>query len=200
MLIGHPDRFAIESHITRAYARPGFLALGYFVLHVGGRAYGVRESDATLLAVAFDVVEERLAQRNTHQAAFATYPDGAALFDTLMASIYDDAEDVNTCCGVSRSKLTEIIEAQNLKWCDPDEAFDDGTTLFHFDEGSRVRLLATNEGDPKSWRHNPETFRDVWLDADEFYRVLQEWRDSFLAEWSRTDKIPMSEDRAESRA
>ncbi len=103
----------------------------------------MRESDATLLAVAFDVVEERLARRNTHQAAFATYPDGAALFDTLMASIYDDAEDVNTCCGVSRSKLAEIIEAQNLKWCDPDEAFDDGTTLFHFDGATIPRPFAT---------------------------------------------------------
>ena len=79
MLIGHPDRFAIESHITRAYARPGFLALGYFVLHVGGR----------------------------------------------------------------RSKLAEIIEARNLKWCDPDEAFDDGTTLFHFDGATIPRPFAT---------------------------------------------------------
>ena len=35
MIVGDPSIFAIESGITKAYERPSFLALGFFVLHVG---------------------------------------------------------------------------------------------------------------------------------------------------------------------
>jgi len=32
------------------------------------------------------------------------------------------------------------------------------------------------------------TLADVWLSADEFYRILEEWRDTFEAEWVATPK------------
>ncbi len=202
MIIGNPNAFAIESSITQAYARPGWLGLGFFVLHIGGRQYGVREPDATMLGVPFDTVEERLVNHGTHRATFASFPDGAALFDTLSASLYADLEDetataARSCCGMSPARLSELICETRLRWPDPDEAFDDGTSLFHFDVGSRVRLLVTNGGDPTSWRHNPETFRDLWLDAGYFYQVLQQWRIAFLNEWNRAHKIAEADDGAE---
>jgi hypothetical protein len=61
MMIGNPGIFAIESEISRAYERLGLRALGFFVLHVGGRRYGVYEPEATMLANSFDDVQERIA-------------------------------------------------------------------------------------------------------------------------------------------
>ena len=50
MIIGDPKVFAIESCISIAYEELGARALGFFVIHIGGRCYGVREPDATWLA------------------------------------------------------------------------------------------------------------------------------------------------------
>src|SRR5436309_2282097 len=50
MIKGTPFTFAIESHIDQAYENVGLRALGYFVIHIGGLCYGVRELNATLLA------------------------------------------------------------------------------------------------------------------------------------------------------
>ena len=200
MLVGDPARFAIESAITQAYAHPGRLALGYFILHIGGRSYGVRAPDATWLAVPFDVVEERVRNGGTHRASFASHPDGALLFDALATSIFADPEDEDadtlaySCCGMSRAQLDELMVGNALWWPAPDEAFDDGTSLFHFDEGDRVRLLVTNEGDRTSWRHNPETFQDVWLNANDFYQVLRRWTAAFMEEWSRMPKIGQTDE------
>ena len=54
MLIGDTQEFAIKSFIFKAYARLSFRALGFFVIHVGGRRYGVYESNATMLANSLD--------------------------------------------------------------------------------------------------------------------------------------------------
>ena len=48
VMVGDPTLFAIESAITQAFERLGFRALGYFVVHLNGRCYGVRRPDATL--------------------------------------------------------------------------------------------------------------------------------------------------------
>jgi hypothetical protein len=64
MIVGEPQIFAIESGISRAYARLSLLALGFFVIHVGGRRYGVYEEEATMLANSFDEVRRRLSHRD----------------------------------------------------------------------------------------------------------------------------------------
>jgi hypothetical protein len=58
-----------------AYERLGFLALGFFVIHIGGRCYGVRAQDATMLACSFSKVERRIAERGLHTAPFAAEPE-----------------------------------------------------------------------------------------------------------------------------
>jgi hypothetical protein len=56
MLIGDPRSFAVESEISRAYLRLSSRALGYFVIHINGKSYGVKTADATMLAGSFDEV------------------------------------------------------------------------------------------------------------------------------------------------
>jgi hypothetical protein len=55
---------------------------------------------------------------------------------------------------------------------DGDEAFDDGVK-------DRVRLIAFRCGE--GYAHDPATLSDVWLPADDFYRVLQQWQQAFVA-------------------
>jgi hypothetical protein len=50
----------LELGITEAYARLGFRALGFFVIDVGGRGYGVRSPNATMLACSFDQVKKHI--------------------------------------------------------------------------------------------------------------------------------------------
>jgi hypothetical protein len=61
----------IGSAITRAYESPGLLAIGFFAIHVGGRSYGVRSPDATMLANSLDALSRRVSRRGRHNAPFA---------------------------------------------------------------------------------------------------------------------------------
>jgi len=38
----------------------------------------------------------------------------------------------------------------------------------------------------------------VWLDADEFYHILEDWRNAVEAEWAAVPKTPKSKDGANS--
>jgi immunity protein 42 of polymorphic toxin system len=38
MIVGNPSIFAIESQITKAYESLSMRALGFFVVHIGGRS------------------------------------------------------------------------------------------------------------------------------------------------------------------
>jgi hypothetical protein len=66
MIVGDCRVFAIESGITEAWESLSQLALGYFVVHVGGRAFGVRQADASTLGCSFNEVGHRLRRRGTH--------------------------------------------------------------------------------------------------------------------------------------
>ncbi len=88
MIIGNKTTFAIESGITKAYERLGFRALGFFLVHIGGECYGVREPDATLLANAFDEVARMIADRGKHIAPFAAEPNARIIVDAIRKAIY----------------------------------------------------------------------------------------------------------------
>jgi hypothetical protein len=198
MIVGNPSVFAIASDITRAYERLGFRALGYFTLHIGGRRFGVREPDATLLACALDRVEERLARRGTHTASFSHEPAGQIL-DAILDAIYNPEPRADSFFGLSMSEFSDAVSSSRCEWHRGfDEAFDDGSAILHFDIGDRVRLVADrNQKRPFDWRHDTESLTDVWIPASEFYGVLEEWHDAFLAEWHCASKIPEREDGAE---
>jgi hypothetical protein len=86
MIVGDCRVFAIESGITEALESLSQLALGYFVIHVGGRASGVRQPDASMLGCSFNEVEHRLRRRGTHVPPIPL--DGSA---TEVATAYLDA-------------------------------------------------------------------------------------------------------------
>jgi hypothetical protein len=105
-----------------------------------------------------------------------------SIADAFRAAIYgDDPKD--QYMGLSRNEFCDFVYSGDLAWApDGDEAFDDGSYVLQFDVGDRVRLISFRRGE--EWPYDPETLRDLWISADEYYGILQEWRDAFQVEWA----------------
>ena len=187
MIFGDPSVFAIESSITRAYEAPSLRALGFFVLHISGRRYGVWSPEATLLACSFDEVQERITRRGAHTTPFATESDAGSIANAIRKAIYAPNQDCELFFGMLAPKFSEFVASQRLIWApDGDEAFDDGSYVLQFDFENRVRLIAFKSGE--EYHHDPLTISDRWLKADLFYGILGQWHEAFEAEWSTTPK------------
>ena len=75
----------------------------------------------------------------------------------------------------------------NLEWtADGDEGFDDGSCVLQFDIEAEVRLVAFSRATNTIF--DPDSLREVWIIAEEFYAILQNWHDGFLAEWASFPK------------
>ncbi len=197
MIIGNPSVFAIESGISKAFERLSFRALGYFVIHVGGRRYGVLEPDATLLACSLDEVQDRIARQGSHIAPYSGEPDAGRIAEAFRNSSHAPDQENELFFGLPLKDFQDAIYSNHIPWApDGDEAFDDGSHVLHFDQGESVRLIAFRSVDG-DYHYDPDTIADVCIDAEEFYRVLMEWRDAFLSEWSAAPKIGTSDDGAE---
>lgn len=182
MIIGNSFVFAIESEITQAYERLSYRALGFFVIHINGHSYGVREPDATMLACSFDEVKRRIANRGKHTADFAELDPGQ-IADAFRNAMYADKQE-ESYFGTALSEFRRHFDqdANDLLWVpDGDAAFDDGSYILHFDVGNRVRLIAFKSG--RGYRHDPATLSEIWMPIEDFYRILQQWLDLFDAEW-----------------
>ncbi|NLR98004.1 hypothetical protein HGP17_14385 [Rhizobium sp. P38BS-XIX] len=66
MIVGDYRVFAVESTVADVIESPSQLALGSFVIHVGGRSFGLSQPDATMLGCSFYEVQNRLQRRGTH--------------------------------------------------------------------------------------------------------------------------------------
>jgi hypothetical protein len=188
VIIGDPSIFAIESGITQAYVRSSWRALGFFVLHIGGRRFGVCEPDATMMGCSFDTVQRRLAERGRHTASFANEPDGARIADSFRSAVYGEEQD-ERYFGIPLTEFRDLfcLSSNDLMWApDGDEAFDDGSFVLQFDVQERVRLIAFRSGE--GYVHDLASLSDVWLPADKFYGVLELWHQSFENEWTAMPK------------
>jgi hypothetical protein len=189
MIVGHASTFAIESEIGSAYEEPGLLALGFFVIHILGRRYGVKEPDATMLSNSFTEVCRRLAERGLHNAPFAAGTEAAQVAVAFRRAVYTECDEGELFFGMALSEFTEALYSNRLVWApDGDEAFDDGSYVLQFDIGDRVRLIAFNSTSDEDPLWDPTSLREVWLAADQFYGVLHEWRDKFRLEWESLPK------------
>lgn len=185
MLVGDPSFFAIESRIALAYERLSFRALGFFVIHVGGKSYGKHSLDSTMLACSYDEVERRISMRGNHTAAFASEQGAEMIADAFRNALFAEHQQ-DSYFGISRADFSDLIWSKRLVWApDGDEAFDDGSCVFHFDVGDRVRLIAFKS---RGGGHDPTTLVDLWLAADDFYSVRHGWREAFKTEWASTPK------------
>jgi hypothetical protein len=187
MIVGDTNTFAIESEITLAYERLGQLALGFFVIHVMGRCYGVREPDATMLANSFDEVGKRIARRGSHTPSFPMDANADEIAYAFRRTVYGKCEEGELFFGLSVRQFTDSIDSNCLAWApDGDEAFDDHSYVLQFEDGNEVRLVAF-KGTP-DFLYDPTSLNDVRLSQDEFYGILQEWHGRFKDEWGSLPK------------
>jgi hypothetical protein len=185
MTIGDTSIFAIESEITRAFEKPSWRGLGFFVIHVAGQSYGIKAPGQSMLACSFDEVGTRIAGRGTHHAAFAE--DAAIdIANAYSSAVYVDNDGNEMYFGMSEAQFTKTLNSNSLVWApDGDEAFDDGSYVLQFDVGDRVRLIAFKRPDQLV---DPASVREAWLSADTFYNTLRHWRDTFMVEWESLRK------------
>ena len=178
MLVGDPSVFAIESDITQVFESDGKRALGYFLLYVHGKQFGVKKKDATLLACSFDAVEKRLQKRYEHVASFAGTATAEAIVSAFREALYDLRQDIQLPLGFPSDELQELILERDLVWApDGDEAFDDGGHVLQFDLGETVRIIAFKN--LETWYATSETIVESQLNAQIFYDTLMQWATAF---------------------
>lgn len=188
MTIGDKSIFAIESTITYAYEHLSLRALGYFVIHICGHCYGVKSPDATMLACSLDEVQNRITRRGNHTAPFSVKPSASEVGDAIRRAIYAPDQEGEQFFGIPHATFQRIIFSNHLLWApDGDEAFDDGSYVLHFDVGNQVRLIAFKSRG-ESYDSDPATISSIWLQADKYYNILEQWRNAFETEWAATPK------------
>ncbi|MGV1949361.1 Imm42 family immunity protein [Agrobacterium vitis] len=186
MIVGDCRVFAIESDITDAMESPSQLALGFFVIHVGGRIFGVRQHDASLLGCSFNHVEHRLQRRGTHVFDRLADVKAADVAVAYLDALYRDNPRTDYF-GLSQHQFVNTLHSSGSIWApDGDEAFDDGSHILQFDVGSRVRIIAFSNAE--SLDDLSDTVREEWMDADLFYAIVSGWKTLFTADRSARRK------------
>lgn len=187
LLFGDPRRFAIQSCISQMCPGRGQMGLGLFVIHLEGFTYGVARPDATLLACSFYSVLERVENRGAHLALFTDELGGEMIAQAFYNMNYGGRYADDELMELYGPDLIGVLTQNKIQWApDGDEAFDDGSFILQFDSGSKVRLIGFRVDEDGSI--DPACLRDRWLDADEFYAVLQGWSSAFLAEWEASSE------------
>ncbi len=144
--------------------------------------------------VSFDTVQRRLENRGTHTAPFAAEFSGAEIASATRDALYCEGSDDDTLCGIPRLRFAEIIYSGDILWApDGDEDLDDGSYVLQFDIGDDARLIAFRSTGAERL-HDVGTLSDLRIPADEFYRVLREWRDGFEARWRDMPKLSVDQE------
>lgn len=182
MIVGTPEVFALESVMTQANPRPSLRGLGYFRIHVSGKAFGRCEPDATMLANSYDAVLERLARRGAHTLPLFEEQDADAIADAVNTAIFGNVPATWSSVGARRDELASAIHASRIVWApDGDAAFDDGSRVLQLDLTNKSRVIGFCVGD--QGEVDPSSVREVRLPSADFYEVLREWSDQFNREW-----------------
>lgn len=182
VIVGQTREFAVESHISAAYEELGLRALGFFTLLIKGRRFGVHEHDATMLANSFDEVCRRIAHRGQHIAPFGADSRPYEIASAIVSVLYCDIPSEAKQLGMTNKELAVLTHERRLVWApDGDAAFDDRSHVVQFDVDNQVRLIAFRRGEEGLF--DEASLVDQWLPAEEFYTVLEEWRDCFTREW-----------------
>jgi len=150
--------------------------------------YGVREEDATLLACSLDSVRQRITERGNHVVSFGEKFEPQEIAEAYAKAAYSETSLEAIFLDLSMYEFKDEGLKAGILWApDGDAAFDDGGHVLQFDCGEMVRLIAfVNNDNVASFGG---TVREIWLPADEYYGILDEWQRKFTSEWSRAHKI-----------
>ncbi len=183
MKIGNPKKFAIESYISKIDKNQSIRGIGYFLIHIQEKQYGVKESDATALACSFDEVEKRISMRNKHIAPFSNIKESQLIAFNFQKALYAEDAEMSDYFGLSYNEFDDFIHNNNLLWApDGDEAFDDGSHVIQFDVKNKVRLIGFKT--TPNYSYDEHSLSDLWIEIEEYYDVLNKWYVQFKNEWN----------------
>ena len=168
--------------MSEVYEGRGQMALGYFAIDIMDCSYGIVKPEATLLACSYYSVIDRIELRGSHVAPFSSELDGKKIAQKFYDYKYGEASDNCGVFGLLRSEFMDIFHSNGIIWApDGDQAFDDGSFVLQFDIDSRVRLLGFRVDDQGAV--DVSSFSDCFMEAHEFYAVLQNWASAFILDW-----------------
>ena len=180
MIVGDRELFGIESGITGAFPGNPHLGLGYFTVHIGGRSFGVKEPDVSMLGCSLNEVTARLAGRGTHRWPRLSNLSAVAIVEAFLDAIYrETTRDVYL--GLTKTEFIGAFQEGNFQWApDGDEAFDDSSYILQFDVDDKIRLIAFKKSEHAVDVAN--SVMELWIESELFYSILSAWRDHFTAD------------------
>jgi hypothetical protein len=151
--------------------------LGYFVVYIQGQRYGVYEPDATLLGNSIGTVRQRVANMGSHTLGISIDFPEKQLIDWYIKCYGDLLSPCRDILGDDGLKLWDEFNRNKILWApDGDEAFDDGSHVFHFDFGRIVRLIGCTY---VNYLPIENSIRSICLPSSDFYEILDRWQASF---------------------
>ena len=177
MIIGNPTKFAVEYKITEVNEILSQRALGYFIIHVCGKTYGIKAPNATLLGSAFYELQDIIARRGTHIASFISESDAAEIANGYLVGGYSWDSENEIFFDMRADEFYSFLCSKKIDSGCFDEAFDDGTHFLLFDIGNQVRFIIF-----KNEEYTANPISEIWLDADEFYGILADYLVQFEGE------------------
>lgn len=193
MIVGDPTIFAIESSITEAYEEPNRQALGYFLLHVAGRSFGVRDPQAMFLTFPVQRLRSMVRHRGKHRTAIDPTVPLAEMFEAVMSIWLAEDRETKSHFGMTADELSDELFSKGVVWV-PDSGtnINDFTHCVLFDCGDRVRVIAFKYPflDKPTFAEVRQSAAEAWLSADTFYGILATWLNRFEDERSATAKLP----------
>lgn len=188
MIVGDPDKFAIESWLVEAYDDRHFMAMGSFQVHVAARCYGVsKPGNVWAMAYPWNFLRDRLAQRSASPFWLGANLAAVDLAIAVRAAWHSENES-DTYLGIRLKEFWRSLQTNNIDWQDNCErAFDDSSHVLTMDHVDRVRVVAFTRTDLES--ELAGTVAEVWLDCDSYYGILDTWQRKFKAEWDAAPKV-----------
>ncbi|MDM9619343.1 Imm42 family immunity protein [Rhizobium sp. S96] len=172
MIVGDPERFALEFEISTAYPDQHFLALGLFVVHVGGKGYGVRAPDATTFGNAVDGVKTLLQNPIEPTNPILAGMSAANLAELYLDAFYRDCPE--NIRDDERDQTAELFLSPRCEWPNFDREFDDGSHILILAFHDCIRLVAFMNDDYQVADLSEQPVRLV-----EFQDVLRAWLSAF---------------------
>jgi hypothetical protein len=175
------DTFGIVYEYEQFFEQKSFLALARFGYCVKSEVFGCRTT--SMMGCTLDAVERAIARRGEHLASCSAWRSAFMIAAMYRNHVYGDetmqVEDISDYAAC----LHEIHTNDVVLAPDGDEAFDCGSYVLIFDVDAAVRVIAFQTEGSGSAFFLPANLQEVWVPADHFYGVLDEWRIDLRRRW-----------------
>ena len=166
MLFGTKETFGIEIEINKIYCNQ-FIGDGFFVIHINNNCYGRREEYATTFPSIARQLRHCLKNRVNSDMALEDYSKGNIVEGYYLQN-YSEA-NLSDCDKKLLSKTKTLWE-----WS-PDEAFDDGSHVIHFDDNDTTRIIGFKscivDGDCKVMENSCS---EIQLPREDFKGIIKD--------------------------